>query len=227
MKLVVFGASGTIGSALTNLVRERHIEVLSLSRTIEKRGFLIIDESKEWLRGIEEFQGSGENASFVFCQGLNLNDDIYELGEFPKVFSANVGFILESVSSLLTSGNLKSGSTIVIVSSVWQDYSRTRKLSYSVSKSALRGLINSLVADLSSSKIRINAVLPGVVDSKMTRENLSKAQIKNIEMQTPSGSLVTANQVAEAIVWLTSPNSSGVNGQFITIDNGWSNVRTI
>jgi NAD(P)-dependent dehydrogenase (short-subunit alcohol dehydrogenase family) len=156
-----------------------------------------------------------------------LNDDIYELGEFPKVFSANVGFILESVSSLLTSGNLKSGSTIVIVSSVWQDYSRTRKLSYSVSKSALRGLVNSLVADLSSSKIRINAVLPGVVDSKMTRENLSEAQIKNIEMQTPSGSLVTANQVAEAIVWLTSPNSSGVNGQFITIDNGWSNVRTI
>jgi uncharacterized protein YbjT (DUF2867 family) len=55
MKLVVFGASGTIGSALTNLVLERHIEVLSLSRTIAKSGCEELKNSRVRERMLHSF----------------------------------------------------------------------------------------------------------------------------------------------------------------------------
>ena len=73
----------------------------------------------------------------------------------------------------------------------------------------------------------MNAVLPGVVDTPMTRSNLSSEQIKKIEHETPAGKLVSAANVAKTVSWLASPESIGVNGQFIRIDNGWSQIRAI
>jgi NAD(P)-dependent dehydrogenase (short-subunit alcohol dehydrogenase family) len=73
----------------------------------------------------------------------------------------------------------------------------------------------------------MNAVLPGVVDTPMTRANLSQAQITNIEKETPMKTLVTSEDVARAVNWLASPESSGINGQFIRVDNGWSQIRAI
>jgi NAD(P)-dependent dehydrogenase (short-subunit alcohol dehydrogenase family) len=73
----------------------------------------------------------------------------------------------------------------------------------------------------------MNAVLPGVVDTPMTRANLDQTQISNIEKQTPTKSLVTSEEVAKAVNWLASAQSSGINGQFIRVDNGWSQIRAI
>jgi NAD(P)-dependent dehydrogenase (short-subunit alcohol dehydrogenase family) len=61
----------------------------------------------------------------------------------------------------------------------------------------------------------------------MTRANLSDEQIEKIENQTPSGKLVSAMELARVIAWLLSEESLGINGQFISVDNGWSNVRSI
>jgi NAD(P)-dependent dehydrogenase (short-subunit alcohol dehydrogenase family) len=128
---------------------------------------------------------------------------------------------------LLSSRLLNPASSLVLVSSVWQDLSRKNKFSYSVSKASLEGLVNSVLADFSENGLRINAVLPGVIDSPMTRANLTDQQIETIENQTPSGKLVSANQLAKVIAWLLSEESLGINGQFINVDNGWSNVRSI
>jgi NAD(P)-dependent dehydrogenase (short-subunit alcohol dehydrogenase family) len=122
---------------------------------------------------------------------------------------------------------LEASSSLVVVSSVWQNITRKNKFSYSVSKAAIEGLVNSVMADFSITGMRINAVLPGVVDSKMTRENLTSSQISKIESETPNNTLVTAQQLAKVISWLLSGESKGINGQFITVDNGWSNVRTL
>ena len=61
----------------------------------------------------------------------------------------------------------------------------------------------------------------------MTRQFLSKKQISNIESQTPTKNSVSTTQMDKVVSWLTSEESAGVNGQFIRIDNGWSNIRVI
>jgi NAD(P)-dependent dehydrogenase (short-subunit alcohol dehydrogenase family) len=146
---------------------------------------------------------------------------------FEDVLNSNLIYIVNSLKFLLENHLLEASTSLVVVSSVWQNITRKNKFSYTVSKAAIEGLVNSVMADFSSSGMRINAVLPGVVDSKMTRENLTSLQISKIESETPSHTLVTAQELAKVISWLLSGESKGINGQFITVDNGWSNVRTL
>ena len=70
-------------------------------------------------------------------------------------------------------------------------------------------------------------MLPGVVDTKMSRNALSDIQIKNIKGQTPAGELVTLSNVANVSYFLASVESKGINGQSLTIDGGWSVVRYV
>ena len=138
-----------------------------------------------------------------------------------------VVYIVKSLRFMLDNHLLEASSSLVVVSSVWQNITRKNKFSYTVSKAAIEGLVNSVMADFSITGMRINAVLPGVIDSKMTRENLTASQISKIESETPNNTLVTAQELAKVISWLLSDESKGINGQFITVDNGWSNVRTL
>jgi NAD(P)-dependent dehydrogenase (short-subunit alcohol dehydrogenase family) len=224
MTVIVYGSSGALGKTISSRLEDNGFDVLKLSTREGVPSTIYMDANGEWVGNVKN---TSDPHSVVFAQGLNINDDIFDLSHFNRILEANVFFILQEVSNLLSKNVIKNGSSIVILSSVWQDFSRRHKLSYTVSKSAIRGIINSLVADLGSLGIRVNAVSPGVVDTPMTREMLEPGTIQRIVDETPLGYLVTDDNIAEVVLWLTSNKSSGVVGQFITVDNGWTNVRLI
>ena len=100
-------------------------------------------------------------------------------------------------------------------------------MSYGVSKSALKGLVLSLATDLAKDGYLINAVLPGAIDTPMTRNNLSYDQMQLIERATKFNRLVTLVDVASSIYFLCSEENSGITGQFLKVDLGFSDVRNI
>ena len=165
----------------------------------------------------------------VWAHGVNAEGSIKDSGvdQLQSLFEANVLFIAQTLRTLLDRDVLAPPARLVIVSSVWQNVARDRKLAYVTTKAALAGLVRSLVADLGEAGISVNAVLPGVVDTPMTREFLTLEQIQGLERDTPTGSLVTAEEVASTCAWLSGPQSSGVNGQFVNVDGGWSEVRHV
>jgi NAD(P)-dependent dehydrogenase (short-subunit alcohol dehydrogenase family) len=114
-----------------------------------------------------------------------------------------------------------------IVSSVWQDAIRPNKLSYAVSKAALNGLLKSVALDLSDRKIFVNAVLPGVIDTSMTRGVLSDEQILAVQGRTGFGRLVQPEELAEVIYFLCSESNNCISGQSIFADLGFTNVRPV
>jgi enoyl-[acyl-carrier-protein] reductase (NADH) len=59
----------------------------------------------------------------------------------------------------------------------------------------------------------------------MTKKNLSKMEIENIKRITPLKSLATLEDIAKLVFFLCSKNNSGITGQFITVDRGFSNAR--
>ncbi len=221
MKILVFGASGTLGTAIKKELKSKGHFVISASNS----------SSSSEIQTVNGFEGIAtlgiEFDGCVWAQGVNANDTLLTSERFDETLEANLLFVVKSMRYLLNSSLLSPSSSLVLVSSVWQNLSRKNKFSYSVSKASLEGLVNSVLADFSENGLRINAVLPGVIDSPMTRANLSDEQIEKIENQTPSGKLVSANQLARIIAWLLSEESLGINGQFIGVDNGWSNVRSI
>jgi 3-oxoacyl-[acyl-carrier protein] reductase len=221
MRILVFGGSGTIGSEVSAELSAEGNEVVTVSNSSLNADVQTKDGFEPILNLKIKFDGC------VWAQGVNSNDTLNTSDNFEDVLNTNLVYVVKSLRFLLDNQLLESSSRLVVVSSVWQNITRKNKFSYSVSKAAIEGLVNSVTADFSSSGVRINAVLPGVVDSKMTRENLTASQISKIESETPSHRLVTAHELAKVISWLLSEKSNGVNGQFITVDNGWSNVRTL
>ena len=221
MKILVFGASGTLGASIKTELESKGHHVTSASNSSSSSDI----QTANGFEGIAtlgiKFDGC------VWAQGVNANDTLLTSEKLDETLEANLLFVVRSMRYLLISKLLNPTSSLVIVSSVWQNLSRKNKFSYTVSKASIEGLVNSVLADFSENGLRINAVLPGVIDSPMTRANLSDQQIETIENQTPSGKLVSANQLARVIAWLLSEDSRGINGQFIGVDNGWSNVRSI
>ena len=165
----------------------------------------------------------------IWCQGSNVSDSIKDFNEnkYHEIQDANVNYILSTLSTLISQSLLNKKSKLVIVSSIWQEHIKTNKLSYAVSKSSISGLVKSLATDLADDKIRVNAVLPGVIDSKMTRSNLSKLQINSVKNRTGFKRLINFEDVAKVIYFLSSEDSSGISGQSIKVDLGFSNINEI
>lgn len=184
-----------------------------------------LEFSKSNLSNIEK----NEFDAIIFAQGLNTSDSIlrWDSSTYNEVVEGNLTFCLEALNFLIISNLIKSNSRIVLISSIWGSLSKENKLSYSVSKSALNALVKSLAIDLASSNIAVNAVAPGVVESPMTSRNLQQAQIDKIKNETPGKRLVTPEDIAKTVYFLASDDSKGINGQIITLDNGWSISRYV
>jgi hypothetical protein len=131
------------------------------------------------------------------------------------------------MSSLLASKKITNGARLCVVSSIWQQAIRTNKLSYSITKSALSGLVQSAALDLADQNILVNAVLPGVLDTPMTRSVLSSEQIDSVASRTGFARLVTPQEVAALCHFLCSEANTALTGQSLVADLGFSNVRPV
>jgi len=70
-------------------------------------------------------------------------------------------------------------------------------------------------------------VLPGALDTPMTRANLDENQLRRLEEMTPLGSLSTLDDVCNLVGFLCSQNNTGITGQFVAADRGFSYARII
>jgi 3-oxoacyl-[acyl-carrier protein] reductase len=232
---LVFGATGAIGQEICRRLIADGCFVYGVSRTqtsssdLPPQKFQPINWDLSKSAPLLASKKLPPCHSVIWAQGANFNDSIYDFdaSRHAQLYEANVIYILESLRQLLDAGLVSSGARLCVISSIWQDIARQNKLSYTVSKSALRGLVQSLAIDLGPKNILINAVLPGALDTPMTRANLSASQIDKIETETPLKSLPKFEDVCGLVSFLTSSQNTGVTGQFIAADRGYSHVRYI
>jgi NAD(P)-dependent dehydrogenase (short-subunit alcohol dehydrogenase family) len=224
----VFGASGAIGSAIVESFAARGDTVIAISRS--GRG--------PALPNVQRVTWDGEHAlpeldapldAAVWSQGANCSDSIqtFDLAAHQQMYAANVTYVMTSLQGLLTRGHLAAGARLCIISSIWQNIARQNKLSYCVTKAALQGLVQSLAVDLGASGYLVNAVLPGALDTPMTRANLTAEQIARLEGMTPLGTLPTLEDVTNVVGFLCSPANTGITGQFVSADKGFSRARIL
>ena len=233
---LVFGASGSIGSAICDHLSAQGFNVTGVGRadvsppSANLSSWVIWNEnSLEFSKALEQHLAGNRLDAIVWAQGANLNDDIdsFDLTKHLQMYEANVTFILRSLQALLKAGFLAKNARLVVISSIWQNIARQTKLSYCITKSALQGLVQSLSIDLGRQGILINAVLPGALDTHMTRANLQEHQISALEGATPLQSLPQLSDVTGLTAYLCSPSNTGITGQFIAADRGFSNARIL
>ncbi len=108
---------------------------------------------------------------------------------------------------------------IINVSSVIGETGNAGQAAYAASKAGLIGFTKSLAKELASRSITVNAVTPGYIQTDMT-DSLSVEQREGIQGQIPLGRLGEADDIAEAIAFLASPDASYITGQVLGINGG-------
>lgn len=233
-RLLLFGATGAIGDAILRAAIARGWQVTGVSR---KTPETLPEGSVSWIAAdpldvsfrAEQLASGGPYDGVCWAQGANLNDSVYDVDarRHLEIYNANCTYILVTLQALLQVGLLGRGARLCVISSIWQEMARQNKLSYCMSKAALRGLVLSAAADLAKDGHCINAVLPGALDTPMTRRNLSAEQIERLESATQFGRLPQLDDVASMACFFCSEENTGTTGQFIAVDLGYSRVRIV
>lgn len=226
-KLLLLGASGSIGWAIHQKFVAQAWDVVGVTRNEVSESCQISWNPLDKTSAFPNEHGPFD--AVCWAQGKNINDSIYSFNDeiHREMYDANVLYVLNSVNYLLKNNLLTKPSRLCVISSIWQEIARQNKLSYCVSKSALKGLILSLANDMGVDGHLVNAILPGALDTPMTHQNLSEKQLGAVLNSTQFGRLPSLQDVANAVYFLCSDENTGMTGQFIKVDLGYSDVRII
>lgn len=139
--------------------------------------------------------------------------------DFSQVMDTNMLSVFRLIKAALTLLRSALSPTIINVASIAAIIPSVGQSNYSASKGAMLGFTRTLAAELATYGIRVNAVAPGMIESRMVKK-VSRTVVRNVVGSIPLKRLGTCEEVANAIVFLSSSASSYIVGQTIVIDGG-------
>jgi NAD(P)-dependent dehydrogenase (short-subunit alcohol dehydrogenase family) len=146
---------------------------------------------------------------------------------FDKIFDINVKGLLFSVQKALPI--LQDGSSIILNASVGSSKGIEETSVYSAAKAAVRSFARTWTTDLRHRKIRVNAISPGPIDtpifSSLTRDKEQMEQFKKYIINTvPMGRMGSPDEIAKAVSFLASDESSYITGIELFVDGGIAQI---
>ncbi|AIQ59157.1 elongation factor P 5-aminopentanone reductase [Paenibacillus borealis] len=109
---------------------------------------------------------------------------------------------------------------IINVSSVWGISGASCEVAYSASKGGVNAFTKALAKELAPSKVTVNAVAPGAVQTAMLA-NLQADEVKMLEDEIPAGRLASPEDISSLVYFLALPESGYITGQIISPNGGW------
>ena len=146
---------------------------------------------------------------------------------FDKAFNVNVKGLLFTVQKALPL--LQDGGSIILNASIVASKGMEALSVYSATKAAVRSFARCWTVDLKGRKIRVNAISPGPIDTPgYDSMGLSKEQKeqfkKSIVLSVPMGRMGSPDEIAKAVLFLASDDSSYITGTELFVDGGFAQV---
>jgi NAD(P)-dependent dehydrogenase (short-subunit alcohol dehydrogenase family) len=146
---------------------------------------------------------------------------------FDKIFNINVKGLLFTVQKALPL--FQDGGSIILTASIGGSKGYEGSNVYSATKAAIRSFARSWTVDLKHRKIRVNAISPGVIDTPMTSsmvqsEELGEQLKTNLVSAVPMGRMGSPDEIAKAVSFLASDDSSYVTGIELFVDGGMAQI---
>lgn len=138
-----------------------------------------------------------------------------------EVFDVNLFGTMELTQYVIKLMQKKKRGSIVNISSITGEDLGIGQCAYGVSKAAVAAFTKTLAAEMRNYGIRVNAVAPGMVYTRMTEsEEMSAAKTGIENGKGPFGRLAEPQEIAEAVYYLGSEASGYVTGQVLRVDGG-------
>jgi len=238
---LITGAAGGIGRATVRLFAESGWRVIGVDRSpfgdgFPQDGFFIQSDIS-----------SGGNLESIFTQAhahtgyLNalINNAAVQIAkpimqtsveEWDAVMASNLRSVFLSAKLAFPLFSTAGGGAIVNVSSVHAVATSANIAAYAASKGGLLALTRAMAIEFAPDNIRVNAILPGAVDTPMLRAGLNRDHVQgtniqtrldNLARKTVNGRIGTPEEIAHAIYFLADDNqSSFMTGQAMIVDGG-------
>jgi len=151
-----------------------------------------------------------------------ITEEFYE-----SIFNINVKGLLFTVQKALPL--LPDGASIVLNASIVASKGFSSNSVYSATKAAVRSFARTWTTDLRDRRVRVNAISPGSIDTPGLSELLASSEVgeqrkKMISTMVPLGRFGTPDEIAKAVVFLASDDSSFVTGTELFVDGGFAQV---
>lgn len=172
---------------------------------------------------VEDVAGVEFDSLILNAGTFSENDDFvnFNLEEFNEVMNCN--FYSQLIISTKLQNYIKNGGNIVLMSSNDAYSGAFGSMSYSISKSAVVSLMKCLCVNFGRRHIRVNAISPGAINTDMN----TPEQEFEAPLWTPIERIAEPYEVANVVYFLSSKESSFINGENITIDGGYGNVSIL
>jgi len=144
----------------------------------------------------------------------------YDEAHFDKVMDVNVKAMYQCTHAVAGIMKEQGGGAILNTSSMVSLYAQTSGSAYPVSKFAVNGMTKALARELGKDGIRVNAVAPGITATDMVAA-LDQSLIDRMAAGIPLRRLGTAEDVANAFLYLASDLASYVTGAILSVDGGF------
>ena len=234
-KILIFGATGAVGSSLAKLLNENSISTHLIGKNEEEISKLSEETNGSYSVAdvtdpsfIEKIDSDLKNidiAGIAYCVGsIDLKPiNLVTKKDYLKSLELNLFPIVEIIKKYKE--NLKKNkASIVVFSTVAVKQGFANHSIISPVKASLEGLTVSLAAELAPN-IRINCIAPSLSNSKMAGKILGNTKIaEGIAKQHPLKRLGKGKDSASLAKFLLSNESSWITGQIIGVDGGRSNV---
>ena len=241
LTVLITGAAGGIGRATVQHFTAQAWRVIGVDRDDFGPGFpatglfirsdVAVSSSMEAIFvQVERFTGRLD--ALVNNAAVQISKPIQEITveEWDLTMASNLRPAFLSIKMALPFFKSAGGGAVVNVSSVHAVQTSTNISAYAASKGALLALTRALAIELAGDHIRVNAVLPGAVDTPMLRAGLGRGhlggdsvtdRLDNLARKTVLGRIGTPEEIAHAIYFLAdNTQSSFMTGQAMIVDGG-------
>jgi len=142
--------------------------------------------------------------------------------DVARVLDVNVKGVYLAMKYEITAMLRTGGGAIVNTSSIAGQVGFPGAASYAASKHAVNGLTRSVALEYAKQGVRVNAVAPGAVQTDMLDRFTESVPREMLTSMHPMGRIGTAQEIADAVVWLLSPQAAFLTGQVLPIDGGFT-----
>lgn len=149
---------------------------------------------------------------------IKLFTDISE-NDWDNMFDVNIKSMFLVTKAFVNDMISKQYGKIINISSMWGVTGGSCEVHYSASKAAVIGFTKALAKELGPSKICVNCIAPGVIETEMN-SHLSEEDMKEICNETPIERIGKPEEVAKSVMFLASDNADFITGQVINVDGG-------
>ncbi len=236
--VIITGASGDIGGACLKKFIEKGWNVTACyfeSEDKARKNIENLDSSRILLVGADISKKSDCQRIFDLAidrfgriDAVINNAGVSVAGLVQDITDEQLGQVIDvnirgtyNMCSLAAVHMIKNQSgSIVNVSSMWGKTGASCEAAYSMTKAAVDGLTKALAKELGPSKIRVNAVSPGLIDTKMNSRYLAQ-DLEAICDETPLMRMGNPCEVADAVYYLASDEAAFITGQILGVNGGY------